>query len=70
VHPGDLVFGDLDGIVVVRRQNAETVLAACELKTERLKQAGTAMSDGSSTFFDLIGGRATFQSAGVEWIES
>ena len=70
VHPGDLVFGDLDGIVVVRRQNAETVLAACELKTERLKQAGTAMSDGSSTFFDLIGGRATFQRAGVEWIES
>jgi 4-hydroxy-4-methyl-2-oxoglutarate aldolase len=69
VHPGDIVFGDLDGIVVVRRQEAENVLAACEQKTEQLKRAGAAMRSGDKTFFDLIGGRATVERAGVEWIE-
>jgi 4-hydroxy-4-methyl-2-oxoglutarate aldolase len=69
VHPGDIVFGDLDGIVVVRRQDAEALLADCELKTKDLKQAGAAMTSSNVTFFDLIGGRKTFEKVGVEWVE-
>jgi 4-hydroxy-4-methyl-2-oxoglutarate aldolase len=69
VRPGDLVFGDLDGIVVVRRQDAAAVLVACEQKTEQLRRGGAAMRGGNRTFFDLIGGRATIEKAGVEWID-
>jgi len=36
---------------------------------EQLKGEGAAMSGGNRAFFDLIGGRATFQRAGVECID-
>jgi 4-hydroxy-4-methyl-2-oxoglutarate aldolase len=68
VNPGDLVFGDLDGIVVVRREDAAAVLAACEEKTARLRQAAGAMTQGK-TFFDIVGGKEPFVRAGVKWID-
>jgi 4-hydroxy-4-methyl-2-oxoglutarate aldolase len=70
VHPGDLILGDLDGVVVVRRESATEVLAACEEKSARLRQSAAAMgAQQGRTFFDLIGGRATIERAGVEWID-
>lgn len=69
VNPGDLILGDLDGIVVVRREDAAAVLAACEAKSAQLRSAAAAMGTSKKTFFDLIGGREAIVRAGVEWIE-
>jgi 4-hydroxy-4-methyl-2-oxoglutarate aldolase len=69
VNPGDLVFGDLDGVVVVRREDAAAILAACEAKSAQLRSAAAAMGASRQTFFDLIGGRDAIVRAGVEWIE-
>ncbi len=70
VHPGDLVLGDLDGLMVVRRDDAARVLAACEAKTAQLRRAAAAMGGQQPrTFFDLIGGKDTIVRAGVEWVD-
>ncbi len=69
VNPGDLVFGDLDGVVVVRREDAAAVLDACEAKSAQLRSAAAAMGGSNRTFFDLIGGREAVTRAGVEWID-
>ena len=70
VHPGDLILGDLDGLMVVRREDAARVLAACEEKTAALRRAAAAMAGQQPrTFFDLIGGKDTIVRAGVEWID-
>ena len=70
VHPGDLILGDLDGLMVVRRDDAARVLAACEEKTAALRRAATAMAGQQPrTFFDLIGGKDTIVRAGVEWVD-
>jgi 4-hydroxy-4-methyl-2-oxoglutarate aldolase len=70
VHPGDLILGDLDGLMVVRRDDAARVLAACEEKTAALRRAAAAMAGQQPrTFFDLIGGKDTVVRAGVEWVD-
>ena len=70
VHPGDLILGDLDGLMVVRRDDAARVLAACEEKTATLRRAAAAMAGQQPrTFFDLIGGKDTIVRAGVEWVD-
>ncbi|MDX2222613.1 MAG: RraA family protein [Rhodospirillaceae bacterium] len=69
VNPGDLVFGDLDGVVVVRREDAETVLSACEEKTQRLRQVGAELTAAKSTMFARRGGKDLIRKAGVEWID-
>jgi 4-hydroxy-4-methyl-2-oxoglutarate aldolase len=70
VHPGDLILGDLDGLMVVRRDDAARVLAACEEKTAALRRAAAAMAGQQPrTFFDLIGGKDTIVRAGVEWVD-
>ena len=69
VNPGDVILGDLDGVIVVRREAAADVLAACQAKTAALGRNAKAMSGAAPrTFFDLIGGADTIRRAGVEWI--
>jgi 4-hydroxy-4-methyl-2-oxoglutarate aldolase len=70
VHPGDLILGDLDGLMVVRREDAARALAACEAKTEALRRAAAQMGGQQPrTFFELIGGKETIVRAGVEWVD-
>lgn len=48
VHPGDIVVGDIDGVVVVPRAQAEAVLAlAREIDTRELEQAKLIIQSGS-----------------------
>jgi len=69
VNPGDLIFGDLDGVVVVRREQALAVLEECEAKSKILLATRERMNGSKETFFSLRGGRKLVEKAGVEWVE-
>jgi len=69
VNPGDLVFGDLDGVVVVRREQALAVLEECEAKSKILLATRERMNASRETFFSLRGGRAMVEKAGVTWVD-
>jgi len=69
VNPGDLVFGDLDGVVVVRREQALAVLEECEAKSKILLATRARMNASKDTFFSLRGGRAMVEKAGVTWLD-
>ena len=69
VNPGDLIFGDLDGVVIVRREQALAVLEECEAKSRILLATRERMNASKETFFSLRGGRKMVEKAGVEWIE-
>ena len=69
VNPGDLVFGDLDGVVVVRREQALAVLEECEAKSKILLATRARMNVSKETFFSLRGGRALVEKAGVTWLD-
>jgi 4-hydroxy-4-methyl-2-oxoglutarate aldolase len=56
VHPGDLVLGDDDGLVVVPRAQLETVLAASRKRVEAEKQKAAVLAGGvSSVEFNKLG---------------
>lgn len=69
VQPGDLILGDLDGLIVVPRADAAQIAAACEERTALLLKNRAAMLGQGQTFFELVGGRQTIERAGVQWIE-
>jgi regulator of RNase E activity RraA len=56
VHPGDIVAADLNGVVVVPRENAEDVLR--QLRDRRAQEAdyvaGVAQGNFSNTWVDVI----------------
>jgi 4-hydroxy-4-methyl-2-oxoglutarate aldolase len=48
INPGDIIVGDIDGMVAVPREHAETVLAlAQEIDAREAKQAKLIMASGS-----------------------
>lgn len=69
VEPGDIVCGDLDGVVVVPKRDAERIIVACEEKTARLRQGGAEMAANKSTLFHRRGGKDLLKKYGVEWID-
>src|SRR6185503_561455 len=48
VHPGDIIVGDENGVVVIPKQHAEEVLATCK---EILKKEEKAMADIEAGIF-------------------
>jgi 4-hydroxy-4-methyl-2-oxoglutarate aldolase len=69
VNPGDLILGDLDGVVVVRREQAQAVLEECEAKSKILLATRERMNASKETFFSLRGGRDLVEKAGVTWVD-
>lgn len=50
VHPGDLVVGDDDGVVVVKREDITAVLEACRARHQREAYIVSEIQRGRSTF--------------------
>ena len=47
VHPGDLVIGDADGVLAIRPQDAERVVAAAEAQNRKEQAAMEAIAAGN-----------------------
>ncbi|QLC26406.1 hypothetical protein HFP57_16120 [Parasphingopyxis algicola] len=68
VSPGDIVLGDMDGLVVIPREDAKAVIELAEKRSVELEEAKAKLVHGV-TLFDLRGGRPMLEALGVEWVE-
>jgi 4-hydroxy-4-methyl-2-oxoglutarate aldolase len=66
VHPGDVVCADDDGIVIVPRQDAATVLAASQARVAREAETRARLAAGELGL-DIYGLRDTLRQLGVEY---
>ncbi len=67
VHPGDIIVGDVDGVVVVPRQNAEAVVRACEARLAKEAKNRERLRAGELGL-DMYGLREKLKNLGVEWV--
>ena len=70
IHPGDLIFGDRDGVVVVSREEADDVLQKSVAREEKEKKIKERLSKGESTldiygFAELLGKRGLTEEKGT-----
>jgi 4-hydroxy-4-methyl-2-oxoglutarate aldolase len=64
VCPGDLVVADGDGVVVVPRREAATVVSAAQAKMRREAEIAAAVQDGA-TVWDLSGAAKAYEKLGI-----
>ena len=67
VHPGDVIVGDGDGLVVVPRERASKVAAAAAAKVEQ-EQAWFAAVEAGRDTADFLGLSETAKKYGVEFV--
>lgn len=67
VHPGDVIVGDIDGIVVVPRQQAAEVVKACEARLAKEAKNRERLKAGELGL-DMYGLREKLKNLGVEWV--
>ncbi|MCB0116432.1 MAG: 4-carboxy-4-hydroxy-2-oxoadipate aldolase/oxaloacetate decarboxylase [Caldilineaceae bacterium] len=65
VHPGDVVLGDDDGVVVVPREQAKAVLARALARTSQEADVMARLEQGELTL-DILGFRKTLAQHGIE----
>ena len=68
VHPGDVIVGDVDGLVVVPRQNAGEVVRACEARLAKEAKNRERLRAGELGL-NMYGLREKLKNLGVEWVE-
>jgi 4-hydroxy-4-methyl-2-oxoglutarate aldolase len=68
VHPGDVVIGDADGVVVVPRDTAGAVVAAADERLAREERARERLRAGLLGL-DMYGLRDVLAQRGVEWLD-
>jgi 4-hydroxy-4-methyl-2-oxoglutarate aldolase len=67
VHPGDVIVGDVDGIVVVSRQQAAEVVVLCEARLAKEAKNRERLRAGELGL-DMYGLREKLKNLGVEWV--
>ena len=68
VHPGDVVVADDDGVVIVRRADAETVVTAGE-EREKKEAASRARLEKGELGLDIYGMRKALEDKGLKYID-
>jgi 4-hydroxy-4-methyl-2-oxoglutarate aldolase len=68
VNPGDVIVGDMDGVVVVPRERAAEVAKASEARVEKEARNREKLREGEKGL-DLYGLRAKLKELGVEWVD-
>jgi|SRR5579871_411595 len=68
VNPGDVIIGDMDGVVVVPRQDAKEVLKASQARIAKEEKAREKLR-GGEVGLDFYGLRSKLKELGVEWVD-
>ena len=68
VRPGDVIVGDADGVVIVKREHAEAIAYLGEKRVEKEKVKRIALKEGRLGI-DLDGLRAKLKELGVEYVD-
>ncbi len=67
VRPGDIIIADVDGVVVVRREEAAEVVRACEARLSKEAKNRERLKNGELGL-DMYGLRDKLKNLGVEWV--
>lgn len=68
IRPGDVIIGDVDGVVVVKREHAEAVSYLGQKRIEKEKMS-RAMLRAGELGVDFYGLRAKLKELGVEYVD-
>jgi 4-hydroxy-4-methyl-2-oxoglutarate aldolase len=68
VQPGDVIVGDMDGVVVVPRQDAKEVVKASQARIAKEEKAREKLR-GGEVGLDFYGLRTKLNELGVEWVD-
>jgi len=68
INTGDVIVGDMDGVVVVPRERAEEVAKASQARVEKEARNREKLRAGEKGL-DLYGLRAKLKELGVEWVD-
>ena len=67
VNPGDVVFGNQDGLAVMRKELLPQVIEAVEARHLRRLESIAIQRESNANFFDFRNGMDSLKAAGVEW---
>jgi 4-hydroxy-4-methyl-2-oxoglutarate aldolase len=68
VQPGDVIIGDMDGVVVVPREDAKEVAKASQARIAKEEKAREKLR-GGEVGLDFYGLRTKLKELGVEWVD-
>ena len=68
VNPGDVIIGDMDGVVVVPREDAKEVAKASQARIAKEEKAREKLR-GGEVGLDFYGLRTKLKELGVEWVD-